>query len=376
MGPVSVNRAWRLAMVAGGCGVFALLAASFGCAAMPRFTRSTPEVAGRYLVAMRYDVAPVAARESPNTAGALVHDFQKIAELGFADVVIRHLDEGNRQAVLSAANRAGLMAVLPSRKGKHYVTTGTLPDGCPDVESLARTVIAETAKQPALVPTGIDCGATDRTARRARSLCANLSRLGTPCVVFGKASPAEGKDALIVIDTALEATGPDRSLLESWLAQYHRGLLAGRTAGLVVDRYRRMPGDPPGLAGSSGGPRSPAQAATIRELITRARSWGPRINRLAAGPIAATPSAGLKVQVTGLERPPRRYVLVFNPSPEHYARGQVALPETAGGARLSRAVEVPASKTELAGRVFKAATGRILLPVTLRPGDAALFELF
>ena len=43
---------------------------------------------------------------------------------------------------------------------------------------------------------------------------------------------------------------------------------------------------------------------------------------------------------------------------------------------MARAVEVPATADKVAGQVFAARNGEITLDVNLRPGDAALYELF
>jgi hypothetical protein len=77
-----------------------------------------------------------------------------------------------------------------------------------------------------------------------------------------------------------------------------------------------------------------------------------------------------------LVRGKRRFVLVLNRSMERYARGNVLLPENLGGKAVTRAVEVPPSPAKAAGRVIEPQRGRITLPAALRPGDAALFEIF
>jgi hypothetical protein len=147
------------------------------------------------------------------------------------------------------------------------------------------------------------------------------------------------------------------------------------TAGLLLDRYRGLPGDghaftPPAEA------FTPEQAAAIEALLARARKWGPRLLGLAAEPILGVVPGGPDVQLTALMRGAQRYVLVSNPSMDQYARGQVVLPGSIGGMPAHRAVEVPPTSGRVAGRVSDARGGRIALSVTLRPGDAALFEMF
>ena len=65
-----------------------------------------------------------------------------------------------------------------------------------------------------------------------------------------------------VIDVGVGDAEEQGSATEQWLAQFHEGLAAGRTAGVVVERYRRPPGDPPDLA-TDHGPLPPARAAAL-----------------------------------------------------------------------------------------------------------------
>lgn len=106
------------------------------------------------------------------------------------------------------------------------------------------------------------------------------------------------------------------------------------------------------------------------------RHWGTRLYGFSAEPIANVTTDGINVQVTALERGRRRYVLVLNPAADRYARGRVLLPTMIGGAVANRAVEVLPSCDRAGGHVVDATRGRIALSVVLRPGDAALFEVF
>ncbi len=341
-----------------------------GCATPP------PNPVARYLVAVRYDVEPVIIREGRNAAADTIRlDFQEVAKLGFDGVVLRHLDSSDRETVLDAARAAGLTSALPLRRFKHFITTGTLPAASPNVAGLARAGLGELGTSPSEMPLAVDPGHSARTVNRSETLCAMVQAGGGRCLTTGGADATGSGDALAVIDTAGELSNPGASPLEAWLAGYHRGLLLGRTTGLVVDRYRRPIGDPPGLVTYGRSPE-PARASAIRELITRARRWGPRLHRFVVEPLATVLPEGLGVRVAVFARDRRKYVLVFNPSSDRYARGEVALPETINGAEPERAVEVPPSEARLAGQVFYRQRGRIVLPVALRPGDAALFELF
>ena len=117
------------------------------------------------------------------------------------------------------------------------------------------------------------------------------------------------------------------------------------------------------------------QAAALRALVTRVRRWAPHVHRTTVQPVDAVVSGNVDIRVVCLERGKRRHLLIFNPSGDQYARGDVSLPESIEGSALTRAVEVPSSETAPAGLVFHPVRGRIVVSVTLRPGDAVLLEL-
>jgi hypothetical protein len=179
---------------------------------------------------------------------------------------------------------------------------------------------------------------------------------------------------MAIIDARALRDGPPGMAVERLLAKYHAALGAGQTGGVIVDRYMRLPGVPPGLT-SPDEPLLPAHSSAIAALIQRARSWGPRLSALPARPLVSeTDSSWLTVTAFG--RGARLYVLVFNTSEERFAREEVRLPASILDRSALRAVEVPPSTDCGAGRVIYAQRGQLLLPVELRPGDAALFEVF
>ena len=107
-----------------------LLAVGTGCAStQPART----DAATSYLTAVRYDVEPAFAREGRQEALATIRrDFQKIAEIGFDGVVLRHVDDRDGRTLLNIAGASGLQAALPRRNFVHFVATGTLPKGIGD----------------------------------------------------------------------------------------------------------------------------------------------------------------------------------------------------------------------------------------------------
>jgi hypothetical protein len=187
---------------------------------------------------------------------------------------------------------------------------------------------------------------------------------------------AEARDTdLAVIEAAAVTAGPQASVIEHWLAQYHEALIQGRTAGVVFRRYRRDPADPRGLI-TTGEALKAADLAAIKQLSTRARRWGPSLRGTRAEPIDPVAGGAEELSLAALSHGKRRLVLVFNRSTEQYARTRVALPEIIGGRKTVRAVEMPPTPSAAAGQVIPAHGGRVTLPVALRPGDAALFEIF
>jgi hypothetical protein len=72
----------------------------------------------------------------------------------------------------------------------------------------------------------------------------------------------------------------------------------------------------------------------------------------------------------------RRYVMLFNTSTRHFARGVVDLPAELDGRAVERAVLVPADPHDIGGEVVRPRTGRLSMNIDLAPGDAALWELF
>jgi len=164
--------------------------------------------------------------------------------------------------------------------------------------------------------------------------------------------------------------------MEQILMQFHAGLAAGLTSGLVIDDRRALPGEPPGLFDSSV-PLTAAKSAALRAVMTRALRWGRRLFGAAARPMgSALPDGEGAVTLTLLTQGKRQYALVVNTSREAFFRGDVSVPQPLEGVTFRRAVEVPASAAQLAGRVVDAREGKLPLAVDLRPGDAALFELF
>ncbi len=325
----------------------------------------------RYCIAARYDVEPRLweTHDSLND-GLISNDFKAIAGLGFDGVVLHHVGDGDRRILLELADEVGLKAAIPDRRFDRFVVTGGLPPQCRDESDLLPETPDDIVHHSAFHGYVVESGRGSAARERSRRLCALLVRHGTSCISLGD----NDDTPLAVIDARAVREGPPGTALERLLAKYHAALCAGQTGGVIVDRFMRLPGDPPGLT-SPDDPLLPAHSSAIAALIQRARCWGPKLSALPVSLlIPATDSSPLTVAMFG--QAARRYILVFNTSEERFARQEVRLPASILDRAVLRVVEVPPSTDRGAGRVIHAQRSQLILPIELRPGDAALFEVF
>ncbi|MFQ5591227.1 MAG: hypothetical protein ACE5HE_08705 [Phycisphaerae bacterium] len=333
------------------------------------------KVGGRYLLAVACDVEPVLVGQSRTAAlDALTRDFKEISQLGFNTVMLRNVDEDLQLDLLNAAQSVGLLVVMADRRSHYYVLTGCLPSGVSAVREIPRHIPKAVAAHAGLGAFVVRPLQDPYAADRAEQLRNAMRERGLPFALVEENRPDDAP-SLVRIDTASAGLEENASPIESWLGQYHEGLSAGHTAGVVFDRFRRLPGSGLGIAPVDN-PAHGARRAAVRMLTDRAGLWGPRLLNLKTARINADAGVGHHVVVTAFIQGPRRYVMVFNRSATRYTRQDLVLPESIAGARVTRAVEVPPSRTGALARVINRSGSRIALPVALRPGDAVLFELF
>jgi hypothetical protein len=346
------------------CAVIAVGAC--GCETAPRTG------VDRYLVAVRYDVEPVLTEHGYERGMETVRrDLAAAAELGFNSVLFRHAGDGDLGTLLDSAAELGLNVALTPRACTYFVRTGAGGRGAS--AQVAREFSDSIAAHPAFAALVVDGGESDDTKRRGEWLAEAFERRGIPCVVGG---PREGKGGLNTLRVPGGEGDGGRSSMEQILVQFHAGLAAGLTSGLVIDDRHALPGEPPGLFDSSV-PLTAGKSAALRAVMTRAMRWGRRLFGAAARPVgSAWPNGEGTVTLTLLTQGNRRHALVVNTSREAFFRGDVSVPQPLDSVNFRRAVEVPASAAQLAGRVLDAREGKLPLAVDLRPGDAALFELF
>ncbi len=350
-----------------------------------------------YWIAVRYDVEPRLTHPDPplplesvdprsarpaigsglsQKDDAIRSDLMAIAKLGFNGVVLHHVEDGDRWRLLELSNEAGLKAAVPDRRFDRFVVTGELPPNCRDGSELVRDInlppraTNEVVHHPAFNGYVVEGGRGSASRERSRSLRAQLARQGVNCIGMGNedAPPA-------IIDAAAVRVGLPGRAVERVLAQYHAALSAGQTDGVIVDRFLRLPGDPPGLTAPDE-TLLPAHSSAITALIQRARLWGPKLKGLPSTTLDAETTNPSSLVITALGRGSPRYLLFFNASMDSFAREDVRLPASILERTVLRAVEVPPSSDRVAGRVVYSQRGHLSIPIELRPGDAALFEVF
>ena len=163
-----------------------------------------------------------------------------------------------------------------------------------------------------------------------------------------------------------------------WLAEYHTGLAAGLTGGLVIDRFRVVPGQWRALV-EGDQPADVGFSAAIRRITSRATCWGPKLRRLQPQVIEPVEPASPGLKVVLFAGSKRRFVLVFNTSPGDFVHQAVTLPIGRGelaSQPVRRAVLVPPDVHVIAGQVVQPRGNHLALPVDLAPGDACLWEVF
>lgn len=327
-----------------------------------------PTTASVGLVAMRYDVAPARMNLSDEQSlDAARRDFAAIRRLGFETALLQHVPDEDRMPLLDAAVESGLRLAVPDRGIDFFVTTGV-----GDADSLVRDAAASPAvSHPAFAALALRSGHVERACRRLETVRRLLSAKGLPTVIADSARHCEGVSAPAVVSTAPLWAGPPGEASARLLDAYVRELREGRTGGLIVDRFARLPGDPPGVASADS---QAGHRAALTALLARSQQWGPLLAgsevRTMASVEAAAPGS-----TTLFLRGPRRYVLIHNEANDRFVRKDVALPTVLAERPVVRAVEVvPAGQP---GAIVSAPPGKpVVIAIELRPQDAVLYELF
>lgn len=387
-----VNTAARVA--AGG------LTLLLGACASPAPTVLAPN----YAVAVRYAVEPVRLTHGDTLPDAIERDFSGIRELGFDMVWLSQVADDDRDVVLAAAHNNGVAVLLPDRSILYYVRTGRLGRGMAGVKPLVRSRLPADGFHGPVAGLFVGTAADVATYRRCVEVAGAVAELapGLMVAVFvhpGYVLPSKPPGNLVAIVTANPATPLGRSgdttrnprafvrvpvgqsaadstpMLHQWLNTYHAGLAAGATGGVVFDAYAETPGRMHGLAPGDDS-RQAERSAAAKEVIDRARRWGPLLLETSPQPITQPRVFDDSLRLVLFAKSRRRFLMVWNTSTERFVRGRVSVPETIAGSRVSRAVEVPGDPGTVGGEVIERHRGGMDLAVDLAPGDATLYELF
>jgi len=379
-------------------GAFALFLLTAGCAAPPASKAFHP-------VGVAYSLELARILYGGDCFAQMDRDFASLRQIGFDTVLIEDTEDADRRRVTELAAEHSLRPILPTRAILYYVRTGRLPGGCPSPEALAGSMRWPHTDPPTLLSLGLcqDEEAAQRVAHIAKARQAGDPSGANP--TFALAAGAAADSA--VLEASLGAlaclpsagTGPGRVLwLEcpapdspheadgddphgvpdsagAWLAQYHVGLAAGLTGGVLLHRFRGVPGQGSAIV-EGAEPLSPHAAAAVRRVAARARRWGPRLDGLTPRAVAPDGAASDELRAVLFSGGKRRFLLLFNASTTAYIHHQTRLPSALDGQPVERAVEVPADGHVLAGQVVPARADELVLPLDLAPGDGALWELF
>jgi hypothetical protein len=330
---------------------------------------------------MRFNVEPMVVQKGKVEADAqFTRDFTDAAEMGFDHALLRHMEDADRLRFLDLAEKVGFRIAVPDRTLRHFVLTGVYPRGCDAPEDVARLLPDVLVRHPAFWGVVVDVPGTGESRRRCSQLHFALEKRGIPLITTGTARPMaekgmEGSSDMISIGVGPNEGGADRSTTERWLAQFHAGLADGRTGGVVLDRYRGLPGDNAGLIVGEQ-PPSAATMSAVRQTSLRAARWGPLLAHLKPQPLLLVVPGETELTGRAFAKGRRRYALLFNRSPEQYVRGEVKLPAMVAGQSVARAVEISPVTDDVPGQVFRGGADGIPVSIDLRPGGAALFELF
>ena len=350
-------------------GSLACLIAPVGCATLPAIDRPT------YRIVMRYDVEPVrAAHEADRAWKTIDRDFEAIASDDIGEVLLVHVDDPDRVRLLDIADRYGLRVSLSDRRVQYFVTTGRFPNGCRSLRALLDGISTAVSRHPAMRALAISATNERAIGRldRVRAALAGRTEVFNVNTEYHHAGFGAAMSRVHV--SSLESAGGEAGV-DPFLSEFHAGLIAGRTGGLLIERYRRVAGDPPGVVRGRGA-FGPSMTTSLRAVVIRARRWGGKLAGARPTPLSGEdPGHRQGAKLTTFVRGKRRYLLVFNAG-DGYLRDAPTITHDLVGAPIKRAVEIPPTSVAGAGRVRDARNGRLTIPVNLRPGDAVLYELF
>lgn len=342
-------------------------------------------------MAIRYDIEPLLVElgsggmfgdsEAPMPASVqatMKSDFEAIRGMGFDTVWLDHFDGTGARTLLKLSAAEGLALLWPCREVQQYLRTQRLPPGCGQLQELAGVARACLPVSGQIAGLGILDLGDDSRANFAETLRIIAKSDSVRCVAGSSRTvePQTGVSGRLAVIRVGEGVGGEAERpMEDWLGQYHRGLLAGLTDGVLLDRFRGVTSGADGLV-SRQRQMTPRRAAALSVLLGRVRKWSPILAGTTRRGVAHDARQSVRVRQAVLVRGTRRFLLVVNPDDTHYARGAVTVAGPLSGRNVRRVVEVGTGVDRPAGRVVDAVQGQVRLQVDLRPGGAVLYEVF
>lgn len=175
-----------------------------------------------------------------------------------------------------------------------------------------------------------------------------------------------------VIDT--DGYHPNRSTTTHRRSQYHKELLSRRKGGMILVGFRkktRNSSDRVKLESSL----AVAQRLVLVRLVEYVKDCGSRLHGMNIKPISPVKQrADFETRI--FYKGCRRYILIVNTMEDRYTLGLFVFAEENFEGWVTRTIEISSSRVQTLDRVFHMRKKRLSLPVILRPGDAALFEIF
>lgn len=360
-----------------------LLAVLPGCAAK----RPTPLVRD-YLLASRFD--PAARQAGASGGEAAQHEawFRNLRARGFNCVVIDALPSESGANLLSLAAESGLRAYVTTQDMQYFLLTGKVRQAG-SVDEWVRKELSQLSTQPGFAGVAV-LGGYPRDHVQALISALQSSRIDF--LIAGQSDYGVRGGAVVAWLDTRGANIPHVSQMERFFVEFNGEIMAGWNDGLVMDTgvqdvgaAKAVDATVSAVIASPTGDEDvdeslPVESVRAREfaaesLVRRARAWGPRLIGCSVEQLPKSETNHPAVSAVVFRRDQRRFLFIFNQSSEP-VRGVMRFPATMPGGKFERAVEVPASAIQVAGRVFAVRQGELAIQPMLRAGDAALFELF
>lgn len=299
-------------------------------------------------------------------------------------MVFDYLPDHERQNLLDAAGQFSLRAYLTDGDLHYYLLTGKFR-GAESLDQLVAARIAPLRGHPAYAGAAILSGYPPDRVRQAADA---LQKAGIAYLVPGQGGYEVAGATRVAWLDANAVPGSGQSQIEQLLLEFNAEISAGWNDGVVID-FAPRPIDSAEVEEGPAervesdderlllpGPTAKSQLFAVESLLVRANRWGQRLRGFARAPVTgAAVRLDPALQTAVFAREKRRYLFLFNHASQP-VRGPVRVPGVLDGQAVARAVEIPATNDRLVGSVFETRGSEIAIHVQLRPGDAALFELF